>query len=157
MISGNRYPWMNSRKKEKNDWLNPHSKGSQHVTSSSHPSVIAQGHKLHPWEVLESPREPKFEGYPRNCFHSVMGKQTKSFTGCWTCRTRRLKCDETRPSCRQCDTKGLECEGYSTKLQWLRPLYTNGKGKYERRRIPQSGVQRRRLLPGEHGLSSLHL
>ncbi|KAL2826625.1 fungal-specific transcription factor domain-containing protein [Aspergillus cavernicola] len=48
-------------------------------------------------------------------------KRTKTFTGCWTCRSRKIKCDEAKPSCHQCDEKGLACEGYSTRLQWLTP------------------------------------
>ncbi|KIW18942.1 hypothetical protein PV08_03231 [Exophiala spinifera] len=48
-------------------------------------------------------------------------KRTKTFTGCWTCRARKLKCSEEKPTCRQCTTKGLECEGYGARLQWLAP------------------------------------
>ncbi|KAH4035463.1 hypothetical protein HBI80_039390 [Parastagonospora nodorum] len=33
----------------------------------------------------------------------------RSRTGCLTCRTRRRKCDETRPTCQNCVAKGLEC------------------------------------------------
>lgn len=40
--------------------------------------------------------------------------RTKTFTGCWTCRSRRLKCDEKKPSCRQCTRRGLDYRGYST-------------------------------------------
>ncbi|KAK2604129.1 hypothetical protein N8I77_007084 [Diaporthe amygdali] len=49
-------------------------------------------------------------------------RMRKTFTGCWTCRARRLKCNEARPYCLQCLTKGLRCEGYSTRLQWLPPM-----------------------------------
>lgn len=48
-------------------------------------------------------------------------KRTKTFTGCWTCRSRKIKCDETRPRCSQCSAKGLDCEGYGVRLQWLPP------------------------------------
>ncbi|KAF7554152.1 hypothetical protein G7Z17_g3122 [Cylindrodendrum hubeiense] len=48
-------------------------------------------------------------------------KRTKTFTGCWTCRSRKIKCDEARPHCRQCSDKSLACEGYGTRLQWLSP------------------------------------
>ncbi len=33
-------------------------------------------------------------------------------TGCWTCRLRRKKCSEEKPSCRECIRLGLKCEGY---------------------------------------------
>lgn len=32
--------------------------------------------------------------------------------GCWTCRKRRVKCDEGRPSCHQCSRLGRDCGGY---------------------------------------------
>ncbi|KAI1618902.1 hypothetical protein EDD36DRAFT_44914 [Exophiala viscosa] len=35
----------------------------------------------------------------------------KSRNGCLTCKIRRVKCDETRPSCRNCTTTGRKCEG----------------------------------------------
>ncbi|ESK84142.1 c6 transcription [Moniliophthora roreri MCA 2997] len=43
----------------------------------------------------------KFEGVIR--FH------TKSRSGCLTCRKRRIKCDETKPVCRKCYRRNLEC------------------------------------------------
>ncbi|KIV83157.1 hypothetical protein PV11_05207 [Exophiala sideris] len=46
-------------------------------------------------------------------------KRTKTFTGCWTCRGRKLKCSEETPTCQQCANKGLECGGYGVSLQWL--------------------------------------
>lgn len=49
-------------------------------------------------------------------------KRTKTFTGCWTCRERKVKCDEASPHCRQCRRKGLTCQGYNTRLQWLPPV-----------------------------------
>ncbi|KAB8275402.1 fungal-specific transcription factor domain-containing protein [Aspergillus minisclerotigenes] len=47
-------------------------------------------------------------------------KHTKTFTGCWTCRARRIRCDETKPQCLQCFRKGRKCEGYGVRLQWVR-------------------------------------
>lgn len=49
-------------------------------------------------------------------------KRTKTFTGCWTCRERKVKCDETEPVCLQCRRKGVSCKGYSARLQWLAPI-----------------------------------
>ncbi|KAL2194184.1 hypothetical protein P885DRAFT_43458 [Corynascus similis CBS 632.67] len=34
---------------------------------------------------------------------------TKSRTGCLRCKQRRVKCDETRPSCKACVRHGIEC------------------------------------------------
>ena len=56
-------------------------------------------------------------------------KRTKTFTGCWTCRARKVKCDEARPHCRQCRQKRLNCEGYGARLQWLPPDTALGSGK----------------------------
>src|SRR5688500_3347755 len=33
-------------------------------------------------------------------------------------KPRQLRCDETKPSCRNCTQKGLECPGYQQRLQW---------------------------------------
>ncbi|KAK7414255.1 arginine metabolism regulation protein II [Neonectria punicea] len=48
-------------------------------------------------------------------------KHSKTFTGCWTCRGRKVKCDEERPGCRQCRQKNLECQGYGVRLHWMQP------------------------------------
>ncbi|KAH6696708.1 hypothetical protein BKA61DRAFT_622928 [Leptodontidium sp. MPI-SDFR-AT-0119] len=36
-------------------------------------------------------------------------------TGCQTCKIRRVKCDETKPSCLRCVRFGHQCDGYSNK------------------------------------------
>ncbi|KAL4939917.1 hypothetical protein BDV06DRAFT_230774 [Aspergillus oleicola] len=33
-------------------------------------------------------------------------------SGCRTCKVRRVKCDEQRPSCRKCEASGRVCDGY---------------------------------------------
>src|SRR6202012_833514 len=48
-------------------------------------------------------------------------KRARTFTGCWTCRSRKLKCDEQQPNCGQCLSKRLECEGYLARLHWQAP------------------------------------
>jgi len=45
-------------------------------------------------------------------------RHTKTFSGCWTCRERHVKCDEERPQCRRCRKGGYECQGYGVKLVW---------------------------------------
>jgi len=40
-----------------------------------------------------------------------------SSTGCFTCRLRRKKCDEGKPSCRACKHLGLKCE-YKRPMWW---------------------------------------
>ncbi|CEL10653.1 hypothetical protein ASPCAL13769 [Aspergillus calidoustus] len=38
---------------------------------------------------------------------------TKSRTGCRTCKIRRIRCDETWPSCKRCTSTGRRCDGPS--------------------------------------------
>ncbi|KAB8255293.1 fungal-specific transcription factor domain-containing protein [Aspergillus pseudonomiae] len=45
-------------------------------------------------------------------------KWTRS--GCLTCKKRRKRCDEAKPSCRSCVRLGLACEGYGS--MWAEPL-----------------------------------
>ncbi|KIW65509.1 hypothetical protein PV04_07764 [Phialophora macrospora] len=90
--------------------------------------------KLHRRSAVESLKQRKM---PRQ----------KTFTGCWTCRVRRMKCDETKPECGQCLAKGVVCEGYFTKLQWLPPIYNHEPTTFEVPRV--RGAPRRRLLPAE--------
>ncbi|KAH8598155.1 hypothetical protein B0O99DRAFT_616026 [Bisporella sp. PMI_857] len=40
---------------------------------------------------------------------------TKSRFGCQTCKKRRYKCDEQKPSCGRCLKDGFECDGYPTR------------------------------------------
>ncbi|KAF2151581.1 hypothetical protein K461DRAFT_256994 [Myriangium duriaei CBS 260.36] len=69
--------------------------------------------------------------------------RTRTFGGCVTCRSRHVKCDEIRPSCRTCHQSGLFCEGYQTTLvfdseghggargiRYRRPLLTEAEAKH---------------------------
>ncbi|KAF4950019.1 hypothetical protein FGADI_8465 [Fusarium gaditjirri] len=47
-----------------------------------------------------------------------MGKKSKTFTGCWTCRARRVKCDEAQPVCNRCTKARRICQGYGVRLAW---------------------------------------
>ncbi|KEP51224.1 putative fungal Zn(2)-cys(6) binuclear cluster domain protein [Rhizoctonia solani 123E] len=38
---------------------------------------------------------------------------TRSTGGCYTCKRRKKKCDETKPRCVRCSQSGRECEGYA--------------------------------------------
>ncbi|KAK2755033.1 hypothetical protein FQN54_006561 [Arachnomyces sp. PD_36] len=37
---------------------------------------------------------------------------SQSKNGCFTCKSRRVKCDEEKPTCRRCCRSNRECEGY---------------------------------------------
>ncbi|CAJ2513210.1 Uu.00g013290.m01.CDS01 [Anthostomella pinea] len=41
-------------------------------------------------------------------------RRTKVKTGCATCRIRRVKCDENKPSCQRCVGTGRTCDGYES-------------------------------------------
>ncbi|KAJ5945510.1 hypothetical protein N7454_002349 [Penicillium verhagenii] len=54
----------------------------------------------------------KGEKNPNRC-------KPKSKGGCQKCKERRRRCDESRPSCRECVRKGFECPGYQKRpLEW---------------------------------------
>lgn len=72
--------------------------------------------------------------------------KTKSFTGCWTCRERKVKCDEGRPSCQQCIERDFECQGYALRLQWLAPLTVSGYNACGSKAPTSCGTVRRRVL-----------
>ncbi|KAL2134768.1 hypothetical protein VTI74DRAFT_10842 [Chaetomium olivicolor] len=57
---------------------------------------------------------------------ATVRKRTK--TGCLTCRRRRIKCDEGKPTCNNCVKSRRDCEGYSQRLTFKEPLgsYTSG-------------------------------
>ncbi|KAF4495885.1 Transcriptional regulatory moc3 [Fusarium agapanthi] len=51
---------------------------------------------------------------------------TKGKTGCITCRLRRVKCDEDKPSCHRCTSTGRKCDGYD-----LTPLTPSSRGQIQ--------------------------
>ncbi|OAL47742.1 hypothetical protein IQ07DRAFT_682528 [Pyrenochaeta sp. DS3sAY3a] len=66
---------------------------------------------------------------------SVANLPKKTLTGCWTCRHRRVKCDEGRPHCRRCVHSGITCQGYYIRLTWTNPQVTpRGTSQRARRR-----------------------
>ncbi|ODV78966.1 uncharacterized protein CANTADRAFT_51867 [Suhomyces tanzawaensis NRRL Y-17324] len=46
----------------------------------------------------------------------------RNFEGCWTCRSRKVKCDLQKPHCQRCTKAGLDCAGFDIKLAWAPPL-----------------------------------
>ncbi|KAF2479518.1 fungal-specific transcription factor domain-containing protein [Neohortaea acidophila] len=45
-------------------------------------------------------------------------KQSKSRNGCVTCKAKRLKCDEEKPTCQQCARRNVPCGGYRKDFKW---------------------------------------
>ncbi|KAH7199400.1 hypothetical protein DER44DRAFT_901055 [Fusarium oxysporum] len=62
------------------------------------------------------PATLKMRGMPPDKPKKTIIHRTR--TGCYTCRTRRRKCDEARPECANCVRLGFKCEGYGVKLRW---------------------------------------
>ncbi|RDW58211.1 hypothetical protein BP6252_13622 [Coleophoma cylindrospora] len=77
---------------------------------------------------------------PETAYKPYTGKvrRVKSFTGCWGCRSRKVKvgfqlaiglkpsnlpltmqCDETSPQCKKCLKLGLVCQGYRPDYIWV--------------------------------------
>ena len=38
--------------------------------------------------------------------------------GCVTCKQKRLKCDEAKPTCQQCTKRNVDCGGYKKDFKW---------------------------------------
>ncbi|KAF2443239.1 hypothetical protein P171DRAFT_496605 [Karstenula rhodostoma CBS 690.94] len=43
----------------------------------------------------------------------------RSIHGCWTCRLRKKKCDESRPLCFKCSLLQIDCHGYGPRPYWM--------------------------------------
>ncbi|CDK28016.1 unnamed protein product [Kuraishia capsulata CBS 1993] len=74
-------------------------------------------------DILIIRNGPRFlKPVPKQVFMSktygTSTRRTKRFTGCWTCRKRGVRCDESRPGCKNCVIHRVKCEGYMVKLCW---------------------------------------
>lgn len=79
--------------------------------------------------------------------YKTMTPRTRSLTGCSTCRSRHLKCDEARPGCELCLTLGLPCPGYQGQLKWTQ--YAHLKLSSQHKEDSSDRVFRRPLFEGE--------
>ncbi|KAI6873380.1 hypothetical protein KC334_g18622, partial [Hortaea werneckii] len=62
----------------------------------------------------------------------VKPKQSKSRNGCITCKAKRLKCGEEKPSCQQCKKRNVDCGGYKKDFKWRPFEETNVKVNIDR-------------------------
>ncbi|KAL2209581.1 hypothetical protein CC79DRAFT_1271400 [Sarocladium strictum] len=89
---------------------------------------------------------------------SARKRRHKSFAGCWTCRARKVKCDERRPRCMQCDLKQLCCEGYEVRLRWMPPeAGSSGEQAFDEELETGSHRPQRSLVASESEESPLQL
>ncbi|KAI5862041.1 hypothetical protein GGS23DRAFT_124609 [Durotheca rogersii] len=51
----------------------------------------------------------------------------RSRGGCITCKTRKRKCDETRPACLACQNRPGGCGGYGVRLRWDNGIASRGR------------------------------
>ncbi|CAH2351727.1 arginine metabolism regulation protein II [[Candida] railenensis] len=54
-------------------------------------------------------------------------KRSKTFTGCYTCRARKIRCDLGKPECQKCIKSQIPCGGYDIYLRWSSPIQFNPK------------------------------
>lgn len=91
----------------------------------------------------------KFENRQNRLSKSII-KQPKSisnprsYSGCWTCRVRRKKCDENLPVCDACNSLGLPCD-HSER----RPTYMNDETLNKIKRSELASITRKRCQ--KHG------
>ena len=77
----------------------------------------------HPPHSLHNPSRRPFVYEP----FSIFGMSTRSYHGCWTCKRRRRRCDNTQPSCQNCAERGVDCEGYEVRLRWGSGIVSRGR------------------------------
>lgn len=86
------------------------------IQTHSPPSSSAHG-RAHPYSAVSDLHTRGLGGVSGDSDHHRQQKRrphTKSRNGCMTCKRRRVKCDETRPVCRNCTNLRLECRYAST-------------------------------------------
>ncbi|KAL5118190.1 hypothetical protein ACEQ8H_003862 [Pleosporales sp. CAS-2024a] len=67
--------------------------------------------------ALDAP-EPAALAPPAQTTAVTKRKQSKSRNGCITCKNKRLKCDEAKPTCQQCARRAVTCGGYKKDFKW---------------------------------------
>ncbi|KAK0612797.1 hypothetical protein B0T17DRAFT_593081 [Bombardia bombarda] len=78
----------------------------------------------------------------------------KPSRGCRTCRTRRIKCDEGKPTCKRCEKSKRECGGYRPEFEIVHRDQTRSTERRVRKAI---GWEDESLLPSTPPHSELQL
>ncbi|KEP50418.1 fungal-specific transcription factor domain protein [Rhizoctonia solani 123E] len=88
--------------------------------------------------------------------------QTRSRSGCLTCKARRKKCDELQPFCQRCAHAGIQCSGYSylgaiddgkVVKRWTQPAYSMPPEQLPVSRRIARTIRSRRTAPHSRGSS----
>ncbi|KAI1114770.1 fungal-specific transcription factor domain-containing protein [Nemania sp. NC0429] len=77
--------------------------------------------------------------------------KTRSRQGCWTCKARKVPCDQAKPTCRRCSQAGRECEGYAMRLSWPRD---NDKRRSMKVTVPTAGKRTRQRTSHGHFINA---
>ncbi|PGH04199.1 hypothetical protein AJ79_07177 [Helicocarpus griseus UAMH5409] len=88
-------------------------KSRTHKSGSPISSTLSSGFLL-----TSQPGKPSTSKLTVNATGVSKPKQSKSRNGCVTCKTKRLKCDETKPTCQQCHKRNVTCGGYKKDFKW---------------------------------------
>ena len=80
------------------------------------PTANGNGHARMP----ESTKDEETANAEKAAIAHKVRKRTK--TGCLTCRRRRIKCGEERPTCKNCTKSKRECEGYVPRVVFKDPV-----------------------------------
>ncbi|MCJ1378049.1 hypothetical protein MMC17_001145 [Xylographa soralifera] len=68
--------------------------------------------------ILKKKRGRPKKPQPSQSATQVKVTKGRSKTGCLTCRRRKKKCDEAKPSCLNCQKNAVVCEGYTPRQVW---------------------------------------
>lgn len=79
---------------------------------------------------------------------------SRSRNGCYTCRIRKKKCDEKRPICMNCSSRGIECHGFGPRPRWMLGVSRDAEEFREIRRAAAETYQARRNPWSDLSLSS---
>jgi Fungal Zn(2)-Cys(6) binuclear cluster domain len=65
------------------------------------------------------------------CKPRLRRKAPKTRTGCKTCKSRKVKCDERKPTCLRCERLDLVCAGYESPKPWIFEIPTRDASKVD--------------------------
>ena len=96
--------------------MNGHAPLAQGPEQTEESSANGNGHSRLP----EATAEEETANAEKAANAHKVRKRTK--TGCLTCRRRRIKCGEERPTCKNCTKSKRECEGYVPRVVFKDPV-----------------------------------
>ncbi|EMT67770.1 hypothetical protein NOF04DRAFT_1193182 [Fusarium oxysporum II5] len=99
------------------------------MATNQSPPLVPAGPLLVPVQLI-----PRRNARSKQRFHRLSKPKVRS--GCLTCKTRRVKCDEGKPACARCIRGDFVCDGYETKPT-----------KHETVLVPPAQVVPLRVLP----------